>query len=212
MPPYHQIQTTIRLDLPTLKRELERFRTFLCGIGISGKEIDRWLEEFQDTEKKDFVSVDDKIWTSITVDGESFQIRPFIMFYKKEEIEGLNQDWISYQLLFITEEITDDFLCGRYLINKIQRLWYLSISMFQAFPDSCVFLTDDISDNYPWYYLETKTGRNRGLWDFDLGIIPPLHYGYFVDVPKSMAIKKFPSFTAIADKEYWEILPWEKER
>jgi len=52
MPPYHQIQTTIRLDLPTLKRELERFRTFLCGIGISGKEIDRWLEEFQDTEKK----------------------------------------------------------------------------------------------------------------------------------------------------------------
>lgn len=204
-----EITTHVRCPEDALAALLQRYVKMLQGIGFTDPNLEKQLARVTwEPDGSGFGFLGNPLMCDrITLSGQPFTVRPYVLGYTDAAIEGLEVPWIQLSLLFEDRmvELLMDRASGRMHAEAGSVIWNIAQGFSAEFHESGVFFNDSATVNEPW---NTLTGREGDLWAFDLALIPTQLMPQFWPIPEGYTYIHLSETWGLARLISWEVVPW----
>jgi len=206
MPELSNIQTFEKIDGSNFRPTLDRFRNVLKNIGLWNEEIKNTFDNF-----KWSVEDDGFVYSSITQLGHfksrlsNIKIRPLVMVYTAAIDTPIEDNWISCELLILSEELRS-FDDGKFYRHTYELVKALTFEMQKEFNKTGIYFTDEAQDGSDFSAIRHHDATK--LWQFDYALIPNNLDKFYSDKPKTHEILKQEKYNEAWLVERWTEKPY----
>jgi len=203
MPAYHQLQTYKILEADQ-KVVIEKYTQVLKNVGCWNGDIQKHFDNFSwKIEDNGFVYTGiQKEWQRFKINDVEFCAAPHVLGWTPQGNPKLKSNYLELGLLFQSADLEEDFP-SQIVYRKGLEEGFLKI-MFEfakLFPDSGIYLTDEVQDGEPWDGL--LENDERKLWNFDMALISENFIKYYRIAPETHSENNVSGFKLFKYKEKW---------